>query len=76
MCSGSTYIQSETITVLVYKLRQSLKIFIYYESVFDWGKKIPTQRLGVVVKCSISSEATMIKITSTIKVIAVVGLVM
>lgn len=72
MCSGSTYIQSETVTMLVCKLRQSLKIFIYYGSVFDWGMRIPMQSLGMV-KCSISTEVTKIKITNTITALAMIG---
>lgn len=49
---------------------------MYYGSVFNRRKKIPMQRLGVVVKCSISTKATMIKITNTIKALAVIGSVM
>ena len=49
-------------------------MFIYYGHVFDWRKKIPMQRLEVVVKyLSVMSKATMIKTASTVRSLSVIS---
>ena len=49
-------------------------MFVYYGHVFDWRKKIPMQKLEVIVKySSVLSKATMIKTASTVRSLSVIS---